>query len=64
MVDLYLWRASRSSQCRLEWQCASAYLLAKIQAELLAIDGLYTTADDVEAHLRGRPVQAWLDREA
>lgn len=36
----------------------------RFEAELLAIDGLYTTADDVEAHLRGRPVQAWLDREA
>jgi septum site-determining protein MinC len=35
----------------------------KFEAELLAIDGLYTTVDSVEAHLRGRPVQAWLDRD-
>jgi septum site-determining protein MinC len=34
----------------------------KFEAELLAIGGLYTTVDSVEAHLRGRPVQAWLDR--
>ena len=33
----------------------------KIEAELLAIDGLYKTADDIEADLRGRPIQAWLD---
>ncbi len=34
---------------------------SKIEAELLAIDGLYKTADDIEADLRGRPIQAWLD---
>jgi septum site-determining protein MinC len=33
----------------------------KIEAELLAIDGLYKTADDIDASLRNRPVQAWLD---
>jgi septum site-determining protein MinC len=33
----------------------------KIEAEMLAIDGLYKTADDIEPNLRGRPVQAWLD---
>ena len=32
----------------------------KIEAELLAIDGLYKTADDIDASLRSRPVQAWL----
>ena len=36
----------------------------KLEAELLAIDGLYTTADDMEAELRGRPVKAWLDGDA
>ena len=34
---------------------------SKIEAELLAIDGLYKTADDIEPELRGRPIQAWLD---
>jgi len=34
---------------------------SRIQAELLAIDGLYKTADDIEPDLRGRPIQAWLD---
>ena len=33
------------------------------EAELLAIGGLYKTADDVEPDLRGRAVQAWLDGE-
>jgi len=32
----------------------------KIDAELLAIDGFYKTAEDIDASLRGRPVQAWL----
>jgi septum site-determining protein MinC len=33
----------------------------RIEAELLAIDGYYRTADDVDANLRGKRVQAWLD---
>lgn len=36
----------------------------RLDAELLAIDGVYQTADDMEAGLRGRAVQAWLDGEA
>jgi septum site-determining protein MinC len=35
----------------------------KLEAELLAIDGLYCTADSMDAKLRGRPIQAWLDGE-
>jgi septum site-determining protein MinC len=34
---------------------------SRIEAELLAIDGLYQTADDLDGDLRGRPIQAWLD---
>ena len=33
----------------------------KLQAELLSIDGVYQTADDMPAKILGRPVQAWLD---
>lgn len=33
----------------------------KIEAELLAIDGYYQTADQIDAALRNRPAQAWLD---
>jgi septum site-determining protein MinC len=36
----------------------------RLEAELLAIDGVYQTADDMNATLRGRPVQAWLTGEA
>jgi septum site-determining protein MinC len=31
------------------------------EAELLAIDGYYQTAESMDARLRGRPVQVWLD---
>jgi septum site-determining protein MinC len=31
------------------------------EAELLAIDGYYRTAEDMDADLRGRAVQAWLE---
>jgi septum site-determining protein MinC len=33
----------------------------KIEAELLAIDGYYQTAEQLDEQLRGRPAQAWLD---
>jgi septum site-determining protein MinC len=33
----------------------------RLQAELVAIDGVYRTADDMDAALRGRAVQAWLE---
>jgi len=36
----------------------------KLEAELLAIDGVYQTADDMNAKLRGKAVQAWLDGDA
>ncbi len=32
----------------------------KIEAELLAIDGYYQTAEEIDASLRNRPAQAWL----
>lgn len=34
-----------------------------LDAELLAIDGLYKTADEIDNTLRGRPVQAWANGE-
>ena len=33
----------------------------RIEAELLAIDGYYQTAEDIDESLRNRPAQAWLD---
>jgi len=32
----------------------------RVEAELLAIDGYYRTAEDIESSLRSQPVQAWL----
>lgn len=36
----------------------------KMEAELIAIDGLYQTAEDMAPAMRGRPVQAWLEGES
>jgi septum site-determining protein MinC len=33
----------------------------RVEAELLAIDAYFKTADDIDESLRGRPVQVWLD---
>ena len=32
-----------------------------MEAELLAIDGVYKTADEMDPALQGRPVQVWLN---
>jgi septum site-determining protein MinC len=34
---------------------------SKLEAELVAIDGYYKTADDLEPELRGKAVQFWLE---
>lgn len=36
----------------------------KLEAELVAIDGLYRTADETESDVRGRAAQIWLDGDA
>jgi len=36
----------------------------KLEAELLAIDGLYKTADDIEPQFHGRAVQLWLEGDS
>jgi septum site-determining protein MinC len=33
----------------------------KIEAELLAIDGYYRTAEEIDAKFSNRPTQAWLE---
>jgi len=35
----------------------------RVEAELLAIDSFYKTADDIDARLRRGPAQAWLEGE-
>jgi len=42
---------------------ASRIFCRRLEAELLAIDGYYRTAEDLEGNLRGRPIQAWLSGE-
>jgi septum site-determining protein MinC len=39
---------------------AARIFCQKIEAELLAIDGYYQTAEEIDASLRTRPAQAWL----
>jgi septum site-determining protein MinC len=36
----------------------------KIEAELLAIDGYYQTAEEIDPSLRNRPAQAWLQGDS
>lgn len=37
---------------------------SRLEAELLAIDGLYQTADRMDPQLRNRPVQAWVESDS
>ncbi|MCX5495163.1 septum site-determining protein MinC [Kaistia dalseonensis] len=39
---------------------AARIFCQKFEAELIAIDGLYQTADEIDPSFRGRAVQAWL----
>ena len=36
----------------------------RLEAELIAIDGYYKTAEDMEPDLRGKAVQIWLEDDA
>jgi len=40
---------------------AARIFCRKLEAELIAIDGFYLTAEDMEPDFRGRAVQAWLE---
>lgn len=42
---------------------AARIFCRRMHAELISIDGLYRTADEIEPGLRGRAVQVWLDGE-
>ncbi|MFI0845789.1 septum site-determining protein MinC [Mesorhizobium sp. IMUNJ 23232] len=43
---------------------AARIFCRKLEAELLAIDGLYQTAEDMDGRLRGQAVQFWLEGDA
>jgi len=36
----------------------------KLEAELVAIDGIYKMAEDIASNLRGQSVQLWLDGDS
>lgn len=36
----------------------------RLDAELLAVGGVYLTADQIETNVRGQPVQAWLEHDS
>jgi septum site-determining protein MinC len=42
---------------------AARIFCQRLEAELLAIDGVYRTAEDMDPALHGRPAQAWLEGE-
>ncbi len=42
---------------------AARIFCRRLEAELLAIDGVYRTAEDMEPALTGKPAQAWLEGE-
>lgn len=42
---------------------AARIFCRKLEAELVAIDGFYKTAEDLETDLRGKAVQFWLEGE-
>ncbi|MGX1786460.1 septum site-determining protein MinC [Bosea sp. NPDC055332] len=42
---------------------AARIFCRKLEAEMVAIDGFYKTAEDLESNLRGKPVQFWLEGE-
>jgi len=44
----------------IEGNASARIFCQKIEAELLAIDGFYRTAEDISDSLRHRPAQAWL----
>jgi septum site-determining protein MinC len=44
----------------IEGNASARIFCQKIEAELLAIDGFYQTAEDISDTLRHRPAQAWL----
>lgn len=42
---------------------SSRIFCRKLEAELLAIDGVYKVAEDIDDKLRGQPVQLWLEND-
>jgi septum site-determining protein MinC len=57
-------RLARPGHRRLDRQSGCPHFCGKLHAELLAIDGLYRTAEDMDPQFIGRPMQVWLEGNA
>ena len=63
-LDPCLRDAAGQGSRRHHGQCVGADIFcSRLEAELLAIDGFYKTAEDMEPELRGKAVQIWLEGE-
>ena len=63
-LDPHLRLAARPRHRRLHGQRTARIFCSKFEAELIAIDGLYKTADDLGRKFRGQPVQVNLDGDS
>ena len=59
----YTIRTEERAMAGINGNSAARIYCQKIEAELLAIDGFYRTAEEFDAALRNRPAQAWLEGE-
>ena len=46
-----------------EGEAQSRIFCRRLEAELLAVTGVYLTADELGTNVRGQPVQAWLEQD-
>ncbi len=46
-----------------EGEAQSRIFCRRLEAELLAVTGVYLTADEIGTNVRGQPVQAWLEQD-
>ena len=60
-IDPHLRHAARPRDRGFTGRSDARIFARRMDAELLAIDGVYKTADDLDAAYRNKPAQAWLD---
>ena len=46
-----------------EGEAQARIFCRRLEAELLAVTGVYLTADEIGTSVRGQPVQAWLEQD-
>ena len=47
-----------------EGKAQSRILCRRLEAELIAVGGVFLTADEMGMNVRGQPIQAWLERDS